>query len=130
MDESYLKLLIFFGLAFVWIYFINIALVWLLCHRERTKPGYRLIFMSHAAISIVGFCFIAKVFEIIQQISSLPRVQRLLLGISLVVINLALPMAISALTIKYFFPGKWDKFLKIRSLLFAKSDDSSHDKNN
>ena len=84
-------------------------------------------FIFHMPRSRFGcwFIFAAKVFESVQQIFSLPRGQRLAIGISAALINVALPIAVSAISIKYFSPGKWDKFVKIRNSLFDKSD---HDK--
>jgi len=118
MNEPYLKMVIFLSLACVWLYFFNVAMVFLVCRHVRTKRALHFFLICHAIISFVGFFFAAKVLEATDQIDSLPKGQRVIIGISLMVISVALPTAISILSVKHFFPDKWKKYWETRNTLW------------
>ncbi|MGH7953696.1 MAG: hypothetical protein ACREFE_17505 [Limisphaerales bacterium] len=128
MNEAYLKIIIFFSLAFVWICCINLFFIWLVCHRPHTKLVYHFIFIGHAITYFPSLYFAFNVFEIIEQVCPFSKGQRLIFGFSIVLINLAISQAVSIFSARYFFPEKWEKFQKVRNSLFVKSDQASHDK--
>jgi len=118
MNEPYLKMVIFFSLAFVWLYFVNMAMVFLVCRYVQTRGALQFFWICHAIISLVGMIFAAKVLEATDQIDSLPKGQRVIIGLSLMIISFALPTAISILSVKFFFPDKWKKYWEIRKSLW------------
>jgi len=88
------------------------------CRYVKTRSALQLFWIGQAIISIVGLIFTAKVLEAVDHIESIPKGQRIVVGISLMIFSYVFPSAISMLSLRYFFPNEWKKYWEIRKSLW------------
>jgi hypothetical protein len=122
MSEPYSKMLLFFGLAFVFVFSGWITLVWLVCRCVRTKRALNFFTFGCSIIIFIGYFFATKVMEATGHIHStqFTKGQLVLLCISLLLISAAFPQAVAFLFLRYFFPEKLKRYWKIKSSFFVK----------
>lgn len=103
-----------FGLAFVWIYFIHIAMIFIISRRDRPRHVYQLIGFLFTCLLAVGLFPIISGFSAVQTINDLTRSQRLFFGILYLNVGIILPMILSSCTVMAAFPEKWKRFRSAR----------------
>jgi hypothetical protein len=115
MSDPNFKIITFFSLAFLLIYFANIATIWLVCRYVKAKRNLNFLFICQAIVVVLGICLAINVPRAIDADESIPKDQRALLGLVIVFFNYILPMASSMLTVKLFFPKVWQRYWQIRA---------------
>jgi hypothetical protein len=117
MSGLHFKIFAYFCATFAWMYMANIAAIWLVCRFAKTKRDLHLLGICHGIAVLAGLCSGFIVFSAINTDDSIPKDQRTLLGLAILFFSYSLPAVGSMLTVKFFFPKKWEQYWQIKNSL-------------
>jgi energy-coupling factor transporter transmembrane protein EcfT len=122
MNSQYVKVIVFFILAFVWFYSLGIFSYWVVYRHIRTKRAWNTLQFIQALAMLIGLCFVSLAGHSVELINSILPNERSDDVSAVVLGSIVLPLVAVFPTMKFIFPKIWKEYWEIRKSILEKPD--------